>query len=86
MIKQRLLNVLIAVDQLVYVLVTFGAGCPDETLSAAAWRTEQSGRIGGKIFRPIIDFLFSPLEKNHCKSAYESEINGKHLPAEYQKQ
>ena len=39
--KQRLLNILIALDQLAYVLVTLGAGHPDETLSAAAWRTEQ---------------------------------------------
>lgn len=83
MIKQRFLNLLIAVDQLIYVLVTLGAGHPDETLSAAAWRTEQAGRLGGRIFRPIIDFLFSPLEKDHCKSSFESEKNGNHLPQEY---
>ena len=39
--KQRILNLLIAIDQLAYVLLTLGAGHPDETLSAAAWRTEQ---------------------------------------------
>ena len=53
--KQRLLNVLIALDQLAYELVTLGAGSPDETLSAAAWRTEQKGRLLGRIFRPLID-------------------------------
>ena len=83
MIKQRFLNLLIAVDQLIYVLVTLGAGHPDETLSAAAWRTEHAGRLGGRIFRPIIDFLFSPLEKDHCKLSFESEKNGNHLPQEY---
>lgn len=41
--KQRLLNTAIAIDQLMYVLLTLGAGSPDETLSAAAWRTEQRG-------------------------------------------
>lgn len=39
---KRLLNVLIALDQLAYVLLTLGRGSPDETLSAAAWR--QRGR------------------------------------------
>ena len=41
--KQRALNLLIALDQLAYVLLILGAGRPNETLSAAAWRTEQSG-------------------------------------------
>jgi hypothetical protein len=36
--KQRLLNVLIAIDQLAWVVLTLGAGHPDETISAAAWR------------------------------------------------
>ena len=53
--KQRLLHIAIAIDQLIYVLVTLGAGHPDETLSAAAWRTEQKGRWLGRIFRPLID-------------------------------
>ncbi len=33
--KQRILNILIALDQLAYVLLTLGAGHPDETLSAS---------------------------------------------------
>ena len=81
--KQRLLNVLIALDQLAYVLLTLGAGYPDETLSAAAWRTEQSGKLGGRIFRPVIDLLFCPLEREHCRKAYESERHGAQLPKEY---
>ena len=32
--KQRLLNILIALDQLIYALVTLGYGSPLETLSA----------------------------------------------------
>lgn len=81
--KQRILNVLIAVDQLFYVLITFGAGFPDETLSAAAWRTEQKGKIFGKIFRPIIDFIFLPFEKDHCHMAYISEKRSEQLPPAY---
>ena len=81
--RQRILNILIALDQLAYVLLTLGAGHPDETLSAAAWRTEQAGKIGGRIFRPLIDLLFLPLERDHCYHAYESERLGRQLPKEY---
>ena len=82
--KQRVMNLLIALDQLVYVLVTLGRGSPDETLSAAAWRTEQEGRILGRIFRPLIDLLARPWERDHCRKSFESERNGRHLPEEYQ--
>ena len=81
--KQRILNILIALDQLAYVLLTLGAGHPDETLSAAAWRTEQSGRLGGRVFRPVIDLLFLLLEREHCRKAYEAERLGQQLPTEY---
>jgi hypothetical protein len=72
-IKKRLLNILIAVDQLIYVLITLGNGNPDETLSAAAWRLEKQGKIQGKILRPLIDwiFWFDPL---HCLNSYTSEL------------
>ena len=78
--KQYLLNVAIAVDQLLNAL---RGGSPDETLSAAAWRTEQSGKLGGRIFRPLIDLMFLPFERDHCRTAFESERNGRHLPKEY---
>ena len=81
--KQRLLNIGIAVDQLLYVLLTFGAGSPDETLSAAAYRTERDGKWLGRVFRPLIDLLFAPFERDHCRMAFESEVYGRHLPKEY---
>ncbi len=83
--KQRILNILIALDQLAYVLLTLGAGHPDETLSAAAWRTEQAGKLGGRIFRPLIDLLFRPFEREHCRNAYEAERRGRQLPPEYRR-
>ena len=72
--KRRILNVLIALDQLLYVLATLGNGYPDETLSAAAWRLEQAGKWQGRLFRPIIDALlwFDP---DHCRKAYVAEVN-----------
>lgn len=72
--KRRLLNVLIALDQFLYVLITLGNGHPDETMSAAAWRLEQADKWQGKLFRPIIDVLFW-FDKNHCQKAYYAEVH-----------
>ena len=80
--KQYLLNVAIALDQLANAL---RGGSPDETLSAAAWRTEQKGRWLGRLFRPLIDLVILPLEKDHCRKSFEFERDGRHLPKEYQK-
>ena len=79
--KQRIKNLLIALDQLVYVVITLGVGMPDETLSAAAYRMELAGKPAG-VFRPVIDTLlwFDP---DHCHQAYLSEIGKKQLPREY---
>jgi hypothetical protein len=82
-IKQRLLNLLIAVDQLIWVTLTFGEGMPDETISAALYRMEREGRPSGKLLRPLVDVLFSPFERDHCKLSFESELRGTQLPPEY---
>lgn len=74
-------NNLIALDQQINTLL---CGSPDETLSSRAYRTEQNNKLFGKVFRPLIDFLFF-WQKNHCLSAYQSEIYRKQLPSEYKK-
>ena len=81
--KNRLLNIFIAVDQLLYAIITFGHGSPIETMSAAAYRLELRGRLGGKIFRPLIDAVARPLEKNHCEVSFNILKNLKHLPTAY---
>ena len=80
--KQRVLNLLIAIDQLVYVVITLGTGMPDETLSAAAYRMELAGKLAG-VFRPVIDTLLW-FDLDHCHQAYLSEVGKKQLPREYQ--
>jgi hypothetical protein len=81
--RQRLLNLAIAIDQLLWVVLTLGKGYPDETISAAAWRMEQQGKIAGRIFRPLIDLLFLPIERDHCRLSFESEVRGAQLPDYY---
>lgn len=77
--KRRLLHLLIALDQLVFVVITLGRARPDETMSAAAWRLDQRGRLAGRIFRPLIDHIFW-FDPDHCRNSYMNEVNGSHLP------
>ena len=72
-------QIAIAVDQLVNTL--FG-GMADETLSARAYRHKIDG--SRKWPSMVIDCLFF-WQKDHCKQAYESEMNRAHLPKTYNK-
>lgn len=82
-LRQRILNLLIALDQLAWVVLTLGKGSPDETISAAAWRMEQQGKLAGRILRPLIDLLFLPIERDHCRLSAESEQKQAQLPDYY---
>jgi hypothetical protein len=79
---RRLKNILIALDQLVYVLLTLGHGSPDETLSAASYRLELQGRWSGRVLRPLVDRLFW-FDPEHCKTSYLSEQQRAQLPSHY---
>ena len=81
--KRRILNILIALDRMLYVLVTLGYGSPDETLSAAAWRWVTADKWQGRLLRPLIDALASPFEANRYWVSFEAERLKRHLPAEY---
>ena len=82
--KERALNILIALDQFIWVLFTFGKGYPDETISAAIFRMEQENKLAGKLLRPLIDSIFF-FDINHCRNSYASEISRRQLPEEYSK-
>ena len=42
-----------------------------------------SGKLAGRILRPLIDALFGPLERDHCRKSFESEQRRAQLPAVY---
>lgn len=69
------LQVLIAIDQLVNTVV---GGFADETLSSRAHRRRLRGK-GGCAW--VIDHIFF-WQEEHCKTAYESEIERSQLPPE----
>ena len=80
--KKRILHILIALDQLAYVLLTLGKGYPDMTISAAAYRSSRNGNRFGKIMHRLIDILFWPIEKDHCRESFLSEVRREHLPSD----
>lgn len=72
----RLLNIFVALDKLVYQIMTLGYGSMHDTVSSAAYRMEQKGKLTGKIFRPLIDWIFALLgDEHHCFTSY---INAKY--------
>lgn len=76
-LKHNLFQLLVGIDQLlnviIFMLIGHKAWC-DETLSAHCWR-----------IRLTHDRKWPSWIVDHCKTAYESEINGMHLhPSERQ--
>lgn len=74
---RRLSQIGIAIDQLINACC---GGWADETLSCRAWRQREK-KNRWSIMRRVIDALFF-MQKDHCKTAYESEIKRRHLPPE----
>jgi len=70
---RRILNFLICLDQILLSILTLGDSAPDETISSCLWRLEQQGKFF-RFFRPLVDFVFWPFQKDHCRRAYESEM------------
>lgn len=84
----NLMQILIAIDQLVYCIIgTFLSifnhkisVYADMTISAQAHRLAIKDYWYGHYLEAGINFLFRPWEFEHCKKAYESELSNSHLP------
>ena len=68
-----LLNLLIAFDQLINTVL---GGNPDETLSSRCYRNAQKYWYA-RWAQAVLDLVFRPWGADHCKVAYESELNRK---------
>lgn len=69
-------NILVGLAQL---LCTLFGGWPDETTSSYLWRLERQGRLAGRLFRPVVDWLFF-WQPEHCARSYDAERARYHLP------
>ena len=72
-LRARVLIFLIAIGYLCLVLITLGNCARGETISASAWRQEQAGKLQGLIARPVIDWLFTWIECDHCRVSWLAE-------------
>lgn len=74
------IQTLVAIDQLANALLL---GYADETLSSRAYRADRDQKIFGRIFRPVIDWLFF-WQANHCYQAYQEELHRRQYPKHFQ--
>lgn len=83
-IKDRWMQILIALDQLLNTLVWYGDSYSDETLSARAFRMTDISCVWNTTHK-IIDYIFLRVfnDYNHCYNSYLSEIRRTQLPKEY---
>ncbi|MCK3658542.1 DNA helicase UvrD [Pasteurellaceae bacterium Pebbles2] len=76
-------QILIAIDQLANA---FAFGYADETISSRCYRNfvlEQDKRLRWRLMFHFVNGLF--FDREHCKTAYESEIERKQYPAHFRK-
>ena len=77
--KQRILHMLICLDSFVLSLLTLGKAWPGETISSAAYRAELEGHYF-RHARPVIDWMFSPIEDKHCFESWLYAMTKRNLP------
>ena len=68
----RILTILYIADNLLLALITLGACKVGETLSSVAFELELDGKLFGRIFRPLIDLIFFPIEREHCIKSWRT--------------
>lgn len=76
-------HVLIAIDQLFNVLT---GGAADETFSSRCYRgavLDKKPKKRWRVWHRVVNGLF--FDKDHCKTAYESEVKRKQYPPEFTK-
>ena len=86
MLKHRLYQIIIALDQLFNALCF---GWADETFSARCWRQKDKNSFWA-FMRRLVDCLFwwdtceiNGKKLNHCEWAHDLEEKGGHRPREY---
>lgn len=73
-------NLLTALDQLANTILF---GHPDETFSARTYRKALAGQRFWIVLRGLIDLAFRWESVEHCREAYENEMNRAQCPREY---
>lgn len=64
-----ILNVLLGLDLFASAILN---GRPGETLSGRAGAAQMQGKLRGRIFAPVIDFIMR--DPNHCVNAVKNDM------------
>lgn len=91
--KHAILQFLISLDQAANTFISlffppaWKGSWADETLSCRTYRAWKDGKVLGKFWMPVIDFLFAwqPLPEGaigHCHGAYLKEMSRYNHPPE----
>lgn len=67
---ERVLSFLLWLDVQVLRVVTLGRARPGETISSASWSLYRDGKWQGRVLVPVIDFLFRPWMREHCRKSW----------------
>lgn len=46
---------------------------PGRSFSAHLWALEQDGEWLGEVLRPLVDYIFSPWQADHCRNTFKRE-------------
>lgn len=87
-LKHNISQILISLDQFLNTFICSiidyeHKQWADETFSAHCYRCRDRSMMW-KILYNSVNFLFKWQNENHCFASYQSEINRKHLPKEYE--
>lgn len=66
----RLFVLAVALDAFLFAIVCFGNVKHGECASSAAWDLKRQGKWQGRVAVAVIDFLFSPWMKEHCRKSW----------------
>lgn len=64
----QVLRILDATSQLGNVILYRKTGTPNHSISGDAYRFSRYKTMA------VIDFIFSPFEKNHCRASHEADV------------
>jgi hypothetical protein len=71
----RLFILLLALDHLILAIGTFGNCRRGEYISSAAWSLEMQGKWQGRLWRPVIDWIFLTIGgvPHHCRDSWRGQ-------------
>lgn len=68
--RRRVLHFCIALDQLLFVVITLGKSYPTKTIAAWSFENAKTNNVIARMLKTVIDFVYKPLRDDHCLDSY----------------